>query len=499
MMNEISEAVLTVLEESSRPLNQKRLLRAVLLLELDGDVDEDAILMALDRHCADGLVKQSRPGVYRLVRQSGGGVARRTDGRRTRRKRSRMAAAGEGFPTAPLTLDETAAMSAQAAGREQLRDALWKRMTRRAAEVVGQSVMTTQDIDIDDLGLDQDEMSELDAGIEAARKLIRMQVWDQKKTDGLDSMHVEVETDSPSEQIEDADLFSAVRYAELDIPRSDAQPYRERRSGLGQDHEGPNHREPRLREFAFEGLTASSVRHALLQNGACMDLDALGKSLDGPLTSTEKALREGIEAHNQARANAGLRPLFYWDERQCVGLTEWSCPDDYLVIEQELLDVVAKLRERVRRSLIERVSELAAEQFEILVQMVLSRMGFTHFRTVHQTEGGQLMLTAKPEHDTGAESITVIAQRDWTPIGASTIKALRDSLEFFNSTRGMVLTVGTYTREAIDVALEPNFTPIQLLDGEVWAKFLYKQRLGVDVLNLDVCYPSSQLYPGASQ
>ena len=230
-----------------------------------------------------------------------------------------------------------------------------------------------------------------------------------------------------------------------------------------------------------------------------MDLDELGRSLEGPLTSTEQALREGIDAHNQARSNAGLRPLFYWDDQQQVGLTEWSCPEDYLVIEQELLDVVAKLRERVRRSLIERVSKLSAGQFEILVQMGLSRMGFTHFRTVHQTDDGQLMLTAKPEHDTGAESITVIAQRDWTPIGASTIRALRDSLDFFNSTRGMVLTIGTYTRDAIDIALDSNATPIQLLDGEVWAKFLYKQRLGVDVLNLDVCYPSYQLYPGASQ
>tara|TARA_B100001093_G_scaffold508559_1_gene570995 strand:- start:116 stop:1288 length:1173 start_codon:yes stop_codon:yes gene_type:complete len=390
-------------------------------------------------------------------------------------------------------------MSAQAEGREQLRDALWKRMTRRAAEVVGQSVMTTQDIEVDGLNLDQDDISDLDAGIEAARKLIRMQVWDQDDLEQLDETRIEVDTDLPRTQTGDSDLSSAVRYADLNVPRPDAQLYRERRSGLGQDHDGTNQREPRIKEFALEGLTANSVRHVLLQNNACMDLDELGRSLEGPLTSTEQALREGIDAHNQARSNAGLRPLFYWDDQQQVGLTEWSCPEDYLVIEQELLDVVAKLRERVRRSLIERVSKLSAGQFEILVQMGLSRMGFTHFRTVHQTDDGQLMLTAKPEHDTGAESITVIAQRDWTPIGASTIRALRDSLDFFNSTRGMVLTIGTYTRDAIDIALDSNATPIQLLDGEVWAKFLYKQRLGVDVLNLDVCYPSYQLYPGASQ
>ena len=50
-----------------------------------------------------------------------------------------MSQAAQGFPAAPLSLEETAAMSVQADDPQQLHKAVWMRLSRRAAEVAGLS------------------------------------------------------------------------------------------------------------------------------------------------------------------------------------------------------------------------------------------------------------------------------------------------------------------------------------------------------------------------
>ena len=105
-----------------------------------------------------------------------------------RKRRSRASRAAEGFPTAPLSLEETAAMSAQADDRSQLSDALWNRLRRRAAEVVGQEIETTKDISESRSGRQRDGalsgrrktvVETIDDGIEAAREMIRLRVWER--------------------------------------------------------------------------------------------------------------------------------------------------------------------------------------------------------------------------------------------------------------------------------------------------------------------------------
>ena len=72
---------------------------------------------------------------------------------------SRKARAEAGFPAAPLSLEETAAMSVQADDRVHLADALWRRLNRSAAQAAGQDVFTTQDLP----GEDDDAFLELDS------------------------------------------------------------------------------------------------------------------------------------------------------------------------------------------------------------------------------------------------------------------------------------------------------------------------------------------------
>ena len=126
---------MSVLAEYARPLSRKRLYRLCRenLEEMGASEQsefEEAIAVALGA----GVLSESRPGVIGIPRKGTlrgsqrapqKSASRKDD--RTRRKRiSRQAKAQAGFPAAPISLEETAAMSVQASDRTQLSDA-WQR------------------------------------------------------------------------------------------------------------------------------------------------------------------------------------------------------------------------------------------------------------------------------------------------------------------------------------------------------------------------------------
>ena len=144
------------------------------------EVDEKPIQDAISALLEARVIRESRPGVYRLVRESDRPRSKRGRGA-TKRK-----GLNEGFPAAPLTLDETTAMSAQADDRLQLSEAIWRRMTRRAAEVSGQAFIDDDELELDDSSVGPGVLSPEDVvqdGVDAARRLMHLQGWSQASLD----------------------------------------------------------------------------------------------------------------------------------------------------------------------------------------------------------------------------------------------------------------------------------------------------------------------------
>ncbi|MGC6415868.1 MAG: restriction endonuclease [Bradymonadia bacterium] len=481
-MSDLQEMIVELFRTSSRSLNIRRIVRAIVSMnELDG-VDEGSIEEAVSGLLEARTIREARPGVYRLAREAA----------RSRNKRSRGAGQrkglNEGFPAAPLTLDETTAMSAQADDRLQLSEAIWRRMTRRAAEVAGQAFVDEDGLEIDDSSVAPGDLSSVDVvqdGVDAARRLMHLHGWSSsnRESEGL----AEGALDGRVDDLRDA------RFLELLQPQSGSGPYTERR-GLSQRQPIQSERRTaRAREFGPESSAAQAIRAVLVREEKPLALGRISEQIDAPFAATPSALRKGIDAHNAARSSAGLRPLFYCDETDAVGLTEWACDDGFLQLEDELLDVVARIRERVRRRLLQRIADGDQASFEQLTTKVLAAMGFADTRLVHRADDKQLMLVAHGRQAAGMSTIAVIAQCDWAPIGQATVEALRESLSFFGAEYGIILTIGTFTDEAVEVAGRFDNGGVQLLDGRGLAFHLFRHRIGVDRVMLEVCYPSHQV------
>ena len=61
-----------------------------------------------------------------------------------------------------------------------------------------------------------------------------------------------------------------------------------------------------------------------------------------------------------------------------------------------------------------------------------------------------------------------------------TVEALRESLSFFGAEYGIILTIGTFTEEAVEAASRVDNGGVQLLDGRGLAFHLFRHRIGVE-------------------
>ena len=462
--------VVSILTEYGRPLSRRR----IALMALGRNTVNSEAEMLLDAGlalaCENRSLVEVRAGVFAISQEhleeleEGARRPRRSKRRNrnsSRPRMSRKARAEAGFPAAPISLEETAAMSIQADDRAHLADALWKRLNRSAAQASGQDVFTTQDLpDDDDVFMDADS---LDASLS--------------------------ELDVSDDQVE----LTEAPIKPVKPPRLSTRAYRDERSGKD-DYEGLERRQPRSQEYALPQAMFSDIVELLNQEKTFLSLESLAERLSYAHQATAGELRETMDVANDRCLGADQRPIFVLDGFGRVGLTSWSCSKRYLALEEDILGAVAEQRECVRRAILERTSDLEDRSFRRLVIMLLSRTGYDDFEEVHHTENGQVMLTARRGRGVEHTVTAVIAQQSWATVDVGSIRALRDNLTFFGAQTGVIIAVGRYTAEAIEEASRSDLASVQLIDGEGLAQLMYDHQLGVQTHDIKVGYVDGRFF-----
>lgn len=145
------------------------------------------------------------------------------------------------------------------------------------------------------------------------------------------------------------------------------------------------------------------------------------------------------------------------------------------------LDVLAReFRKQQRERLRTALGTMHPYRFEQLIGKLLEAMDYTDVVVTKQSgdKGIDVVATAKFGITTVKEVVQV--KRVAGSTGAPVINQLRGSLHTQNAIKGMVITLGTFTSGAKDMAFPMNAAPITLIDGETLLDLLLEYRIGVN-------------------
>ena len=131
--------------------------------------------------------------------------------------------------------------------------------------------------------------------------------------------------------------------------------------------------------------------------------------------------------------------------------------------------------------LLEVIKGITAEKFEKLCQRILRELGFNNVVvTGKSNDGGIDGMGILKLGEVLSFRVAFQAKRYDGTVGSSIIRDFRGAM-MGRADKGLIITTGVFSRDAVKEATRDGATPIDLIDGNDLAKHLKKLGLGVDV------------------
>ena len=212
---------------------------------------------------------------------------------------------------------------------------------------------------------------------------------------------------------------------------------------------------------------------------------------------TEKALEKGwlvtngktpeasmyaqVLAEIKRQQKRGERPRFVQHGRGHVGLSQW--------MGHGLESQIEGHNQQVRKDLHKRLLAMKPGEFEVLVSLLLTEMGF---ETVEVTklsgDGGIDVRGTLVVGEAVRIKMAVQAKRWKNNVQAPVVQQVRGSLGAHE--QGLIITTSDFSPGAVKEAAQPDKTPIALMNGEQLVMLLMEHDIGVlrstpDLFELD--------------
>jgi restriction system protein len=152
------------------------------------------------------------------------------------------------------------------------------------------------------------------------------------------------------------------------------------------------------------------------------------------------------------------------------------------MIEEKDADNEVEFEEKWKKDVLEIITKkMTPGAFERLIQRILREKGFSHVEVTGKSGDGGIDGKGIAKIN-GILSFHIIFQckRYKDKVPASAIRDFRGSM-VGRTDKGLFITTGTFTREAIREANRDGAPSIDLMDGEKLAEKLKELRLGIDI------------------
>lgn len=185
--------------------------------------------------------------------------------------------------------------------------------------------------------------------------------------------------------------------------------------------------------------------------------------------SPAHTLNAALHQEIKRQRDRGDVPRFTMLGKGFVALTAWQGAG----LEQQIQDH----NERVKAEMLGRLKAMDPFAFESLVQQLLVALGFEAEKTSNINDGGIDVRGTLVVGGTLHTRLAVQVKRFAKNVQAPIVQQVRGSLGVHE--QGMIVTTAGFSKDAQEEALQPNKTPIGLMDGTRLVDLLVEHSIGV--------------------
>lgn len=191
-------------------------------------------------------------------------------------------------------------------------------------------------------------------------------------------------------------------------------------------------------------------------------------------------VQAAMVADNQLRHGQGRRQVFANYGNGQWGLTEWGLSEAGIQKERQIQKLAQDLRDDASLQLANMLSGLKTEAFEMVVLAVLERLNYRNVRVSKRTSDGDAFFTADWRNGfTEARVCIQVVGDAEAEVDAEDIQLLRDTLQHYNGTEGVLIHMGDVARDAYRETKSANAARVSILDRETLVKLMVQEGIGV--------------------
>ena len=284
-------------------------------------------------------------------------------------------------------------------------------------------------------------------------------------------------------------------------PREDraAAPPREDRPTPSATTPAPNNQgqsqpqQPRqmsLADAAYDVMRGASDGRALTHRQIA-EIAVKRRLVRGELVDVSRAIRVALVREQRHRDSEGLRPRIRTLGPGQYALGERKLEPELYNAERELLDRASRTREATRVALRRRVRQLPPGAFELMMRLLLERMGMVGAEIVKRGEG---VAYYGGNISRGGRSLKVLVaiRPGEGELSREAVAELRAGVRLRSFDEGLVLCAARAGGAALtELAAAPG---IELYDQDALTELLIRQHLGVRRMHLPVDYLDTELF-----
>ena len=284
-------------------------------------------------------------------------------------------------------------------------------------------------------------------------------------------------------------------------PREDraAAPPREERPAASSSTPSPNHQgqsqpqQPRqmsLADAAYDVMRGASDGRALTHRQIA-EIAVKRRLVRGELVDVSRAIRVALVREQRHRDTEGLRPRIRTLGPGQYALGERKLEPELYNAERELLDRASRTREATRVALRRRLRQLPPGAFELMMRLLLERMGMVGAEIVKRGEG---VAYYGGNISRGGRSLKVLVaiRPGEGELSREAVAELRAGVRLRGFDEGLVLCAARAGGAALtELAAAPG---IDLYDQDALTELLIRQHLGVRRMHLPVDYLDTELF-----
>jgi len=245
-----------------------------------------------------------------------------------------------------------------------------------------------------------------------------------------------------------------------------------------------------LADAAYDVMRGASDGRALTHRQIA-EIAVKRRLVRGELVDVSRAIRVALVREQRHRDSEGLRPRIRTLGPGQYALGERKLEPELYNAERELLDRASRTREATRVALRRRVRQLPPGAFELMMRLLLERMGMVGAEIVKRGEG---VAYYGGNISRGGRSLKVLVaiRPGEGELSREAVAELRAGVRLRSFDEGLVLCAARAGGAALtELAAAPG---IELYDQDALTELLIRQHLGVRRMHLPVDYLDTELF-----